>query len=170
VSPHQAVAVAVRLFAVWLATYLIRTTPIFVITFGEHDDSGLLLASAIVTALGLIVAAALWFFPLTIARQILPTAAAHATPPQPPERWLAMGCFLIGLWILATSVSGLVQNGLALYSVDKSHGTEIPNGIKHGILYSLLNVVIAAALILGARGFVRIFRWAQNAGLNRPSN
>lgn len=169
-SPHQVVAVAVRLFAVWLATYLIRTTPIYVITFGGHDNSGLVLASAIVTVLGFVIAAALWFFPLTIARKILPTAAANPAPTQSPDMWLSMGCFLIGLWILATSASGILRNALALYYVDRSYGVEIPTEIKHGILYSLVNVAVAVWLILGARGAGRLFRWAQNAGLNRPSN
>ena len=169
-SPHQAVAVAVRLFAVWLATYLIRTTPFYVVGFGGHDNSSLVLASAIVTALGFVIAAALWFFPLTIARKILPIAAAAPAPTQPPDVWLSMGCFLIGLWMLATSVSGLLRNALALYYVDRSYGVEIPTEIKHGVFYSLLNVAVAAWLILGARGVGRVFRWAQNAGLNRPSN
>jgi hypothetical protein len=153
-SPHQAVAVAVRLFAVWLATYLIRTTPFYVVGLGGHDNSGLIFASAIVTALGFVIAAALWFFPLTIARKILPIAAAAPAPPQPPDIWLSMGCSLIGLWMLATSVSGLLQNGFALYYVDRSYGVEIPTEIKHGMLHSLLNVAVAAWLILGARGFV----------------
>jgi hypothetical protein len=170
VSPHQAVAVAVRLFAVWLATYLLRTTPFYVFGFGGHENSGLVLASVIVTALGFVITAALWFFPLTIARKILPIGAAAPAPAQPPDIWLSMGCSLIGLWMLASSLSGLLQNGLALYYVDRSYGVEIPTEIKHGMVYALLNVVVAVWLILGARGFGRVFRWAQNAGLNRPSN
>ena len=67
-------------------------------------------------------------------------------------------------------VSGILRNALALYYVDRSYGVEIPTEIKHGVFYSLLNVAVAAWLILGARGVGRVFRWAQNAGLNRPSN
>jgi hypothetical protein len=169
-SPHQAVAVAVRIFAVWLATYLIRTAPFLAISFNGHDSSGIVLATAIVSAICFGVAAALWFFPLTIARKLLPPAAAAPAPAQPPEVWLSMGCALIGLWMLASSISTLAQNIFALYYVDKSYGTEIPLQIKHGILYALLNVAIGVWLILGARGFGKVFRWAQNVGLYRPSN
>jgi len=172
VSPHQTVAVAVRVFAVWLATYLIRTTPFFAVSFNGHDSSGIVLATAIVTVIGFGVAATLWFFPLTIARKLLPpaAAAAAAAPAQPPEAWLSVGCALIGLWMLASSISTLARNAFALYYVDRSYGTEIPTEIKHGMLYSLLNVAIGIWLILGARGFGRVLRWAQNAGLHRPSN
>jgi hypothetical protein len=170
VSPHQAVAVAVRIFAVWLATYLTRTSPFFAVSFNGHDSSDIVLATAVITAVGFGVAAALWFFPLAIARKLLPPAAAAPAPAQPPEVWLSMGCALIGLWMLASSISTLARNAFALYYVDRSYGTEIPTEIKHGMVYSVLNVAIGVWLILGARGFSKVLRWAQNVGLHRPSN
>ena len=169
-SPHQVVAVAVRLFAVWLAIYLIRTTPIYLLSFGGHYTLGFVLASAALTAIGFLIAAALWFFPLTIATRILPLAATTPAPAQPPEVWLSLGCFLIGLWMFATSVAGLIQNTFSLYYVDRSYGVEIPTEIKRGIFHEVLNVAVAVWLILGARGVRRLFTWAQNAGLNGPSN
>jgi hypothetical protein len=86
-SPHQAIAVAVRIFAVWLAIYVVRTIPAFFIE-GRGDTSGLVTA-AIVGLLTLGIALLLWAFPLITARKLLSSPVAGAASSATPDTWLA---------------------------------------------------------------------------------
>jgi len=165
-SPHQAVAVAVRVLAVWLAIYVVRTIPAFFVE-GRGDASGLL-AAAIVALLSFVLALLLWFFPLTIARKLLSSPASDPAPTSSPDLWLAMGCALIGLWLLASSVPALVRDALVLYYAGSHY--DDTTAVRHWIVYNLLQIVIALWLVFGAKGFRQAFWWARNAGLHGPSN
>jgi hypothetical protein len=37
-APYQIVAAAVRLFAIWLAVYVVRATPAFLVELRKYDD------------------------------------------------------------------------------------------------------------------------------------
>jgi hypothetical protein len=110
-SPHQAIAVALRLFAVWLAIYVARDMmALYLEGNKQHDPHSLWIAITM-----LVLAAAfvlvLWFFPRSIARTLLSTNVPDAPQPSPPDLWLAMGCALIGLWLLTSALPALVHTG-----------------------------------------------------------
>jgi len=170
-SPHQTVAVAVRLFAIWLAACTLRAASA---TFfggpatvygGPIDTKGLVIAG-IIALLTLLVAAFLWFFPLSTANKLLPSPVATPAPAETPNTWLAMGCALIGLWLLASAIPFIVRDALMLYSsfsrFDDSEGIEL------WLAYRCAEVAVALWLIFGARGFVKVFWWIRTAGTEKP--
>jgi hypothetical protein len=114
-SPHQTVAVAVRLFAAWLAVYVAREVLSFYLESSRHDDPHTLLIALSVSLVAAIVVLALWYFPQTVARKLLTSSAQEPALATPPDTWLAMGCALIGLWLLTTSLPALVRDLLILY-------------------------------------------------------
>lgn len=76
-----------------------------------------------------------------------------------------MGCALIGLWMLTSALPTLVWDAFVLYSTDSSYqGAE---NIKPSVAYYSVEVVIAFWLVFGAKGFRKLFWWAQNAGINK---
>jgi hypothetical protein len=161
-SPIQAVSVAVRIFAVWLALYVLRT--VSSIAFLRHSQQPGLWVPVALTVVTALLAAALWFFPRTIAGTLLSPDNARPQGPASPDLWLAMGCSLLGLWMLTSSLPSLVLGAYALFYVDSGISD---SDLKSTVLYNLVEVAAALWLIFGARGFRRLFWWAQNAGIKK---
>ncbi len=95
-SPHQIIAVAMRLFAAWLGIYVLRTLPQFY--FARHSDTpGFLFVLVFFILTGGVVLA-LGFFPRTIAGKLLSPPNVDPAPSASRAIRLAMGSPLIGLW------------------------------------------------------------------------
>ena len=166
-SPHQAIAVAVRLFAVWLFISVI-TGFLALYSQGEPFASRSLPFAAAASGITGLVALALWLFPQSVARRLLRPSDAAAGRPASPDTWLAVGCALIGLFVLSSALPATFRDLLILdISRDTTDDTSF---VKHALLYEVLRVGVAVWLILGAVGFRRIFYWARSAGVGGPSN
>jgi hypothetical protein len=154
-SPHQTIAVGVRLFAVWIAVY---ASSVAVSYFVEGSwQFGLTIFT-----LAAIPVVVLWLFPNVIARGILRSAEADAPLPATADAWLAMGCALIGLWLLASEIPNLVRYWVTIYFADKA--LDDRKFYTVWLVYNAAQIAIAVWLILGAKGFRRVYWWAQSAG------
>jgi hypothetical protein len=161
-SPHQTIAVAVRLFAIWLVLYFTRDIFAFYFDRGSHDHAGaLVLALAVFLVVGA-ACLALWFFPLSVARKILTSSSTEPASPAPPETWLTVGCALLGLWVLSSAVPLLVRDSLIQYIYRTSYN-DVGGGLF--LLRYVGEILIAVWLVLGAKGIGRLFRWARGAGV-----
>ena len=158
-SPHQTVAVAVRVFAVWFAIYVMREASAFYFQGRVQRDPYALLIVLGILMLAVPFIALLWFFPRSIAQGLLPGAGAEPQPQASADTWLAMGCGLIGLWLLTSALPALIRNLSILY-LYRSADTDTTN-LRIGLLYYSAELVVAAWLICGANGFRRIFWWAR---------
>jgi hypothetical protein len=163
-SRHQAVAVAVRIFAAWLAVTVLRNLASFAF-FKQSDMPGYGLAVAVL-ALAALLVATLWFFPGTIARKLLSPDNAKPETSASPDLWLAMGCALLGLWLLKSALPTLVFDTYAL--IHLSYGDDRGN-IPQSVVYYVVEVVIGLWLVFGAKGFRRLFWWARNAGYKKAA-
>jgi hypothetical protein len=165
-TPHQIVAAAARLFAVWMAIHLPgQVYEFFAQDFKVHDAS-LRLVAACIAALEVIVILALWLFPNVIARRLLGPPPSEPPTPSSADTWLRMGCALIGLWLLATSLPALILDTYAL-SVSTFDENQ---SLWHSIVYYVTEVVLGVWLVLGGSGFRQLVWWARNAGIGEPSN
>jgi len=164
-SPHQAIAVAVRLFAIWLAAYALRAMSAAMLA--GHVDSRELVVPGAVCFLTLLVAVLLWFFPLTTARKLLAPVAATPAPAQGADTWLAVGCALIGLWLLATAIPSIIRDLLYLYFSSSDYDDS--GEFRRWLAYRVVEVVIALWLIIGTKGIVKAFWWARNAGTSKAT-
>src|SRR5580704_12446040 len=88
-SPHQAVAVSVRLFAAWLGIYVLRTVASFAFV-RQSDVPGFGVAVAVVVITAALVMV-LWLFPGSIAKKLLSAENAKSETTGSPDLWLAMG-------------------------------------------------------------------------------
>jgi hypothetical protein len=162
VTPHQIVAVALRLFAVWIGIQTLRALPAFFTVSGSGSPGYVWMAFML--ALNSVIIAALWVFPRTIAAKVLPPPESQPRPPVTPDLWLAMGCTLIGLWTLTMTVPKLIYEAFALsrmsYYEDRSQ-------LQHWVIYNLVELAIGFWLLLGAKGARKLFWWAQNVGIRK---
>jgi hypothetical protein len=167
-TPHQTIAVAVRLFAIWLVIYLIPGVVGFYTQFAKHGDPTKLLTAVVVTIVAGGLVLVLWCFPHTIARRLLTTASAASPSPISADTWLAMGCALIGIWVLASGLPALIRDLLILRLSDETYTDT--SQVKQWLFYDLAQIVVAIWLLLGNKGVRKAFWWARNAGVGEPSN
>ena len=161
-SPHQTIAVAVRLFAVWLMLETLRDAVAFLKPPGDLPLTAIA-AAILFVSVGALIVALLWLFPQTIARKLLSSSAAEPVPTASPDTWMAMGCALIGLWILSYALPALIRDTL-IWSFYTSNSGGLPGELLIRLLDLAARVLIALWLIFGANGFRRLFWWARNAG------
>jgi len=162
VTPHQIIAVALRLFAVWLGLQALTALPSFFTLNGFHSPNfGWMTFMLAITA---VVIFALWVFPRSIAGKLLPPSESQPQPSATPDVWLAMGCTLLGLWTLITTVPRLVYDSFAFSSMSYY---EDRSQLRQWVIYNLLRLAIAVWLLLGAKGVRKIFWWAQNVGVRK---
>jgi hypothetical protein len=108
-----------------------------------------------------VLVVALWFFPRSIAEKLLSPDSAKPEPSASPDLWLAMGCALMGLWLLTHALPSLIFDAYALIYVDT---TSDDASLKRSVLYYVVEVAIALWLVFGAKGFRKLFWWARRAG------
>jgi len=161
-SPHQTIAVAVRLFAIWLFLYFTRDTLSYYFDAEARGHPGALVFALSVLVLTGAVSTVLWFFPLTVARKLLAAPASDTAPPATPDEWLAAGCVLLGLWLLSLAVPILVRDSLIQYLYRETYGGEPATPF---LLRYVAEIGIALWLVCGAKGVRAIFRWARTAGV-----
>ena len=160
-TPHQTLAVAVRLFAVWLALVVIREV-LGSYFFARREQEALLPIVAIVGLVAAVLVIILWFFPRTIARGLLPSRSEIPAQPSAPETWFAIGVSLIGVWLTASAIPGLLRNLSLLYlyasdAIDKS-------GLISAFVFLLAQVAVGVVLVVGGNGIKRFIWWARHAG------
>jgi len=161
-TPNQTFAVVLRLFAIWLGLQALQTLPAFFLP-NVFDAPGTVYAIFLLV-LTVVLVLVLWFFPRAVTGRLLPPPDAQSQTTVTPDTWLAMGCALIGLWILATRIPRLAFDFFAWNSM--AH-YEDHSKLFRGVLYDLIELAIALWLVFGARGFRAVFWWAQNAGTRK---
>ena len=114
-----------------------------------------------------VIVTGLWLFPRTIAGALLSKPIAQAESAASPDPWLAMGCALMGLWMLSSSFPAFVRDAVILYEANAEH--EEVGSVKYWLLYNAVEVAIAVWLVLGAKGFRQVFWWGRYAGVRRTT-
>ena len=161
-TPHQTLAVAVRLFAIWLAVIAIGDLVGGYVAGRERNDAYILPIVAVVAVVAMVFVLVLWFFPRTIAHGLLPSGHDAPANPSAPEVWFAIGCSLIGLWLAASAIPGVLRNLGVLY-LYKSDSIDL-SGVISGLIYLFGQIAVGVVLILGANGIRRLVWWARHAG------
>jgi hypothetical protein len=161
-TPHQTLAVAVRLFAIWLALAVIRESLGSYMGLRDKQET-LLPIFAVVGTVTLVFVLILWFFPKSIARGLLSSRSDVPVQPSAAETWFSMGVSLIGLWLVASAIPGVLRNLLVTY-LYASDGMLDKSGLVAGLIYLFAQVAVGALLIVGANGIRRFIWWARHAG------
>jgi len=161
-SPHQTIAVAVRLFAVWLAIYAARSAPSFYRESVRTDDPNAGIVIILVLALVAVLVFFLWFFPRTVARNLLDTKSLTPSEPASPDTWFAVGCALLGLWLMVPALASLIYHLSVLFMAQRNPEIDTSN-MGFAWVYYVTEIAIGVWLLLGARSARRLFWWARNA-------
>ena len=158
-SREDVIAVSVRLFAIYVAFSILKTIP--AASQLLSTDGGKTWASLyiVILVIGALFCAFLWFFPLSIARKLLPTMREPRSEHAIGERVaLSLGLTLIGVWLLA---SALVDATYWLTIIIRSKQIkDIPMEWTHQQVASMVATVaqllLSLWLIFGSAGIRRL--------------
>ncbi len=171
-SREDIVAVALRVFAIYLFVTVVQYAGTLAQPMPGFD--GPLGRAAILVFLmapPLLAATLLWFFPLTVARKLLPVMRERVEPIGGDRIALQEIAFsVVGLWLFASSVPSVFYwTGLlmALRTHAREFAADATPAPEHyaGMLSDGVQLVVGIALLLGSRGAVRL--WLRLRGRDR---
>jgi hypothetical protein len=163
-TPHQALALGVRLFAVWYALVLVRELVVFLTSWRPRDDFSALVLVIVGIALSVGFLVLLWRFPKSIARGLLPEATEAPTQSSSYELWFTLGTALIGLWFVASSITPILRNLSVMYVFPELVNSENLRSLREGIFYYSAELVLGLCLIFGASGIRKLVWRVRNVG------
>ena len=171
-SREDFVAIASRLFAIYLLFGVIRQIPGSLLPFAQDGGASWIALHVAVLVLGVIVCALLWFFPLTVARKLLPVMREpRSEQALDSSVAMALGLTLIGVWVMAYGlVDGVYWLTLLVRTqqIDSTYFEWSHEQIA-GMVATAVEILIAVWLIFGNAGIKRlIYRYRYGASQDAP--
>jgi hypothetical protein len=159
-TPHQTLAVVVRLFAIWLAIYIARAAPAFYREAARYRDTPGTVGAVLIAIAALALVIFLWFFPRTVALKLLDERNLAPTQSASPDTWFAVGCGLLGLWLIVPALANLTWTLSVVYLAQRDPAVDTSNLRIDSISY-VIDIALGIWLLLGARGARKLFWWAR---------
>jgi len=164
-TPHQTIAVGIRLFAVWLVIYFLGAAPGYYTGFKKMDEQFAIISTAIALIIVGFIFLVLWFFPRTIAKGVLPKEVTTDPDPISTDRWFAVGVSLIGLWLLTEAVPALARYALITLFSHRLPDTIVTDAnLYFNTIYYLVQFTLGVWLLLGAKGLRALVLKARYGG------
>ena len=172
VSREDFIAVAARLFAIYLLLSIIKYIPSSVQFLAQDAGASWMALYATVLVVGLVVCALLWFFPLTVARKLLPVMREQRSEQAlDASVAISIGLTLIGVWVMAYGlVDGVYWLTLIVRTrqMNPAYFEWMPEQIA-GMFATAVQILIALWLIFGSTGIKRlIYRYRYGASQGAP--
>ena len=161
------IAVASRLFSIYIFFGIIRSAPGAAQLLSQEQDSSWIGLYAFATIVALLLCAFLWFFPLTVARKLLPVMR------EPPSNEmigsataLSLGLTLIGAWFFANALVDSSYWLTLLVRSKQMSGTAVewrPEQIA-SMLSTAVELVVSFGLLFGSSGITQLIYKLRYAG------
>ena len=166
-SREDYVAIASRLFAIFLFVMVARSIPSAIALISQEGPKASLWLVGLVLASGIALCVALWVFPLTIARKLLPVMKEPRSDSQMSESAaMSVGLTLLGVWVLASALPNLIYWGTLFHLSHKVEYGEFQWGAEQiaDIASAVAELALALWLIFGSPGIRRlIYRFRYGA-------
>jgi divalent metal cation (Fe/Co/Zn/Cd) transporter len=153
------VAVASRIFAVFLLVTIARSFPSAIQLLGQEGSQPPLVLAGLVLASSIIVCALLWFFPLTIARKLLPVMhEPRSETAMSGSVALSVGLTLLGMWVVAQALPDALYWTTLFFLTRQAGAAYFEWGYEQiaGIVSTVAELALAAWLIFGSSGIKRL--------------
>jgi len=168
-SPHQLVALAVRLFAIWLFLYTIRQLIPLTYVFRTPDFELPQMMFVVFCVVLLGISVSMWVFPFTISNRI----ATFSPSSECAQSWTTnevygIGFVLLGFFLLFFGVSDAVYWIFYLIWIEDmvEGGPGLTLEQKGSITATVVELVFALVLILGSKGLAKMIHKMRYAGLD----
>ena len=146
-TPQQLIAIAIRLFSIWLVILSFRylsSVPAYFAYKGEIAER--IYQAYIMAAAYIVPAIYLWVFPMTTANKIIPKTQVDTVLNFNAYDLAQVGCALIGLWLLAKSSAGIFGNFFSMFILNVSiREFDTPTKVEFGVI--VFEFILALILI-----------------------
>jgi len=162
----QIVGLGVRLFAIWLVVSVLQHVPnMWQFSASVESRTSVYVVTLAVGLLLLLLAMALWFFPLTVAKALIPSSSKTDYVKVPLEQAQSVGFTLLGLWVLASAVPDSFYWLFMLYQASVPE-LKFELGTRHyaSVMSTAVRLVLGIWLLFGVRGLLGVLRWERSAG------
>jgi hypothetical protein len=171
-SREDFVAIAARLFAIFLGVYALRTTFFYVQFMAQAEiEPGMVAGYAFVVAVMVAVALLLWFFPLSVARKLLPVMKEPRSEPNVgADTLFSLGLMMMGLWLLANAITDGVYWAAMLMAM-RATGmplSDLTPDQKAAMVTTVAEAVVALFLVFGSNGLRNAVYRFRNARVDTP--
>jgi len=171
-TPLQIVALGLRLVAlIWLLYTLNHLHGLFAYV---NNDSRIVITKSVIwlfAFLQIATCAVLWFFPMTIAARLLPSASANEQTRSPVAlvEWQTLGVICIGIWALSKAIPDAIY-WITYYSM--SFGADgdafyLDADQMGRVASTVAELGIGLWLVFGARGFAAFVFKLRTAGVSK---
>lgn len=162
------VAIAVRLFSIFMFVYLVRYMSSFIpIITDPITYKGRQLLPILFVIVLIFVATLLWFFPLTVAKKILPNInPSPASVPLAAKEIELVAFTVLGLWMLAHAIPDVFYWGTFVYMIKSSNlsvGGLRPEQVS-AILATIIELAIGLWLLVSSNGIIQLIRKVRYVG------
>ncbi len=163
---EQLVAVAIRVFAIFIVIYTIRYGASLLPIIESSDPvsaSRAFFGFSVVPPL--LAAAILWLFPLSLARGLLPKVSAFE-----PNGALGAGDIqvvalaVLGVWVLGSAIPDVFYWVIFIYFTNKSGIGPLTPERMGNVAATIVELGVGFGLLFGARGISGIIKLARTAG------
>ena len=158
-SREDLIAVAARLFAVFLLVTVARSLPGAIALIGQDGPQPSLWLVGLVVVPSIAVCAFLWFFPLTIARKLLPAMSEpRSETSMSGSIALSVGLTLLGVWVLAYALPDAIYWATLMLLTRRVGAAYFEWGHEQiaSIVTTIAELILAAWLIFGSSGIKRL--------------
>lgn len=158
-SREDLVAIAIRMFAVFVFVTVLRYLPSAAALFNQEGSRSYVIGYGIVLSVSLSICAILWYFPLSIARKLLPVMREpRSETAMNGSIALSVGLTLIGVWILAKALPNVIY-WLTIFLLTRQKNSEYfawGNGQIAEMVFTAVELILAIWLIFGSSGIKRL--------------
>ncbi|MHC9509734.1 hypothetical protein [Kangiella sp. M94] len=157
-KPIHYLGLVVRLFAIWLfISGLVRAIDFFTVNLSGMASSMPSFVSMIIMLIPIIVSVYLWFFPLTVAHNLLGKEDKEFEPVN-PKSLLTIFVASIGLFFLYKALMGFIF-WLGFYVVPSNESSSLVMMFaddKVGVLSTLVELAVALLLVVKCRSIAQL--------------
>jgi len=162
---NEALAVAVRLFALVVILWSLRSIPASwsTLSYSQADNIPGVAFVIFTHVLLILIGVALWRFPQGISALLLPKPSGTApTIPWSQEATIELASIVIGLFYLTYAISDLLYwLPFLIASANMEGGVRLDADQWASIIATPLEAAVALVLIFGSRGVARLIRSAR---------
>lgn len=158
-SREDLIAVTVRIFSVFLLVTVARYIPSAIALVGQGSPQPSWVLAGLVLASSFAICAALWFFPLTIARKLLPAMSEPRSETSMSGKVaLSVGLTLLGVWVMADAVPETFYWVTIFFLAHQTESQYFHWGHEQiaSVVMTMTELALSTWLIFGSSGIKRL--------------
>ena len=145
-TPHQFVALFVRLFVILAVSYILISMPNTYLFLNQNNVLTIWLTG--ILSLIFVVLIMLWNFPVFVSKKLLSSSIVQETDSTSYQSWFEVGVLLIGVWLLVTALPSLAQYAtLYIYSQKANVSGGMPDTWNATLAGLLVKIVLSLILL-----------------------